>query len=168
MHHSNDFGLFGDLAVNILITEVAVLVQVDVLQHSALSLRNLLPRHEVGVVFEYRQDNLITDVDVVEAVTIGDEVEGLSGILREDDLSILVRVDEFSNLCPRALVDVRCLDTKLIGTPVRVGIAAAVVAADSSDDRIGLLRGGAVVEVNYRLAVHSLIQYRKVLNIFVT
>ena len=55
------------------------------LQHGALLGGELLPGHDVGVVLEMRDDDLVALVDVAAAPRLGDEVDALRRAAHEDD-----------------------------------------------------------------------------------
>ena len=57
------------------------------------------------------------------------------------------------DLCARFFVGVGRLLAQLVDAAMDVGVFGFVVADEAIDHRPGLLRGGAVVEVDQRLAV---------------
>ena len=56
-------------------------------QPRALLRAQLLPRHDVGVVLEPGDDDLVALLDVAAAPALGDEVDALGGAAHEDDLA---------------------------------------------------------------------------------
>ena len=48
----------------------------------------LLPGHDVGVVLQVRDDDLVARADVLAAPALGDEVDALGGAAHEDDLAL--------------------------------------------------------------------------------
>ena len=56
------------------------------LQHRARLRAKLLPGHDVGVMFEPGNDDLVVLADVLAAPALRDEVDGLGGPADEDDL----------------------------------------------------------------------------------
>ena len=85
---------------------------------------------------------------------LGHQVERLGGVLGEDDLATVGRVDEpgltLSRAPSRASV---AFDRQLVRTPVHVGVVGLVVVGHRIDDLVGLLRRVGRVEVDQRLAV---------------
>ena len=115
------------------------------------------------------QDDLIACLDVRQAVAVSDEVQRLRRVLREDDLLRQARVDEGARRGARVLVDVRRLDGERVRAPMRVRVAAAIVAADRLNDLVRLLRRRTVVEVDERLVVHLVREQGKILaNVFLS
>ena len=165
----DDLRLLRDLLLRFLDGKPTVLFEVHVLQDSALRLGNHLPRHEVRVMLGDGDDDLVTRLDIRETVAVGDEVQRLRRVLREDDLLRQARVDEGARRGARVLVDVRRLDGERVRAPMRVRVAAAVIAADRLNDLVRLLRRRAVVEVDERLIVHLVREQGKILaNVFLS
>ena len=164
--HANGGKLLRDLRLDVFIQEIAVFLQIDVLERRARRLGNELPRHEVAVMLRDRDDNLIAGFDIVQAVAVGDEVQRLRRILGEDDLLGAGRIDELRRARTRILIDLRRLDRERVGATVRIGVAAAVVAADSFDDLLRLLRRRAVVEISNLFPVHLHLEKREILQEF--
>ena len=57
-----------------------------------------VPRHDVGVVLHLRDDDDVAGGEVRTAPRLGDEVEGLGGVLGEHDLVGVAGVDEAGDL----------------------------------------------------------------------
>ena len=72
----------------------------------ALPLTMEIPRHEVGVVFHDREDDLVA---LAEVHTVGsrDQVDRLGGVLGEDDLVGMRRIEEAPHDPARLLVFLR-------------------------------------------------------------
>ncbi len=166
LRDGDELRLFRDLGLDVLVAEVAVFLQINVLQSRALGLCDMLPRHEVAVVLGNRDDDFVSLADIREAIAVGNEVQRLCRVLREDNFFRALRVDELRRDLARVLVDFRRLDGKRIGAAMRVCITAAIVAAKRSDDLLGLLRRRAVVEVDDGLAVHLRMEEREVFEKF--
>ena len=118
------------------------------------------------MVLGNRDDDFVSLADIREAVAVSDEVQRLGRVLREDDFFGTLGVDELRRDLARVLVDFRCFDGKRIGAAMRVRITAAIVAAERSDDLLGLLRRRAVVEIDDGLAVHLRMEEREVFEKF--
>src|SRR5690554_7948372 len=50
-----------------------------------------------------------------------------------------------------------------MGTPVHVAVVVPIIVDNGLDHRLGLLRGGGIVQIHQRLAMHLLMQDREVL-----
>ena len=162
LRHGDNLRLLRDFRLDVLLREVAVLLEVDVLERRARRLGDELPRHEVAVVLRDGDDDLVASLDIAEAIAVGDEVQRLRRILREDDLLRTSRIDELRRAHARVLVDLRCLDRERIGAAVRIGIAAAVVTADGLDDLLRFLRRRAVVEISDLFPIHLHLEKREI------
>ena len=73
-----------------------------------------------------------------------------------------LRADEPLHLAAGSLVGLGRLDAQTVHAPVDVRVAVSVVSGDRVDHRVGLLRGGGVVEVRERLAVDGTLQDREI------
>ena len=67
--------------------ELVVLADREVAQLDAALLGQHQPGHEVGVVLDLGEQDRLALGEEVAAVGVGDEVERLGGVLREDDLA---------------------------------------------------------------------------------
>ncbi len=137
--------------------DAAVLGDGVPLQLRARAAGQLLPRHEVGVVLELRDDDGVVGghpvpARAVVAEGVGHGVEALGGVLDEGDL-VPVGADERGDLLARVLVGVGGLLRELVG--------AAVDRCERVEDELLLrpphpqrtLRGGAGVQVDQGLLV---------------
>jgi hypothetical protein len=131
-------------------------------QLRALGGGELLPRHDVGVVLEVRDDDLVALAHVLPAPALGHEVDGLGGAAHEDHLFDFGRVDELANALPCAFVRIGRTRSKLMRRAMNVRVLVRVEVRDAIDDRLRLVRGGCVVEPHELLAVHALLQDREV------
>ena len=76
---------------------------------------------------------------------------------------MLARIDEASHLDARAFVFVGGALAQRMDAAMDVGVDVRVVALQRIDHRLRLLRGGGIVEIDQRLAVHRLAQDGKIL-----
>ena len=65
--------------------EVALPIHPDVLHPGTSTPGDLLPRHQVTVMFHLGQHHLVAFPQVLQPPGIGDEVQRFSGILGKDD-----------------------------------------------------------------------------------
>ena len=161
--HGDDLRLFRNLRFYVFFGQVAILFEIDVFQHGAFGLGDHLPGHEVAVVFGDGKDDFVTRLHEGEAVAVRHEVQGFRGVFREDDFVRLRRMDKVLDLGARVFIDIRGLDAELVGPAVRVGVTAAIVAADGPDDAFRFLGRGAVVQVDERFVVHRPLQEREIM-----
>ena len=62
-------------------------------ERSTGALREHLPRNEVAVVLHHGEDDFIAFTDIRASPTIGDEINRLRSVPREDNLACARRVD---------------------------------------------------------------------------
>ncbi len=129
----------------------------------ALLLTEHLPGHDVRVVLQRRNHDLVTRPHRPPAVGLGHEVDPFGGATHEDDLARLRRIQE--PLDPRAGSFVRLGGalTQPVHAPVHVGVVRRVVAREGIDHGLRLLGGRGVVQVDERFAVHLLVEDGEIL-----
>jgi hypothetical protein len=66
----------------------------------------LMPRHDVGVVFHVGQHHHITGAQMGATPPVGDQIHGLGRVAGEDDFFGTWRIDEAGDLGSRALISV--------------------------------------------------------------
>ena len=141
---------------------LAVVIDRHDAQLRALGERKLLPRHDVGVMLEMRDDDLVARTHVLQAERVRHEVDGLGGAAHEHDLLRRRRIDEARHLVAGSLVGIRRTGSQLVRRTVDVGVFVLIEVRQAIDDRFRLLRRGRVVEPDQRPAVHGLRQDRKI------
>ena len=107
-------------------------------------------------------DDAVARVDVGHRPRERHEVDGLGRVADEDDVLDGRRVDERRHLAARLLVGVGRFHAEGVDSPVDVRVVALVVVHERLNHRARLLRGGGVVEVDQRLAVHLSLQDGKI------
>ncbi len=122
-------------------------------QPAPFSARELLPRHDVGVVLELRDDDLVARADVAAAPALGDEVDALGRAAHEDDLSGDGALRNAAHLVARAFVGVGRARRQRVGGAVDVRVLVLVEVREAIDHALRLLRGRGVVEPDERAAV---------------
>ena len=127
-------------------------------QFGALLGRELLPGHDVGVMLEVRDDDLVVLVDVASTPGLGNEVDALGGPAHEDDALGRRRIDERAHLRPRALVGVGRARGERVRGAMDVGIFALVEEREAVDHALRLLRRRGVVEPHERAPVDALVE----------
>jgi arginase family enzyme len=92
-----------ELLVEMVEREFATLVHLEVAQLCAALAAQHLPRHDVRVVLHLGGEHGVAWADVRASPRIGDEVDRLGHVLREDRRPRLP-ADELRHLCARAVV----------------------------------------------------------------
>ena len=125
-------------------------------QHCAGGITHHLPRHDVGMMLHFRNDNFIAGLEFAAAITKRNQVDCFRGATHENDFFILARVDELANLASCAFIGIGRALAQIVHTAMDVRIEMRVIVALGVDHRPGFLRGGGVVEIDQRLAVDQL------------
>ena len=131
-------------------------------QAGARLLAEPVPGHDVRVVLEPGDDDLVALADVLPAPGLGHEVDGLGAAADVDDLVLGGRVQERLHLLAGVFVGVGGARRQLVGGAVDVRVLVLVEVAEAVDHRLRLLRGGRVVEPDEAAAVDPLLQDREV------
>ena len=84
---------------------------------------------------------------------IGDQIDRLGGVAREDDLLVPLGVEEGADLLARALVGLGRRVGEIMQAAVDVGVFGRVGVLQAVEHGLRLLRRGGVVEIDERLAV---------------
>ncbi len=142
--------------------ELAVIVDRDDLEHGTSLLAHHLPRHDVGMVFHGRQNDLVARLQPRPREALRHEVDGLGRAAREDDLFGMARIEQMLDLDPRILERLGRLLRQGVHAAMDVRVEVPVVVGFGRDHHLRFLRGGSVVEIDQLLAVHALLQDRKI------
>ena len=133
------------------------------LEPGAAFLAQELPGHDVRMVFQVGDENLVAGLDKLSAKASGNQIDAFGGAAHKDDLTHVAGSKEAANLLARSLIVARGLFAEHVDAAMDVGVAEFVVIADSVDHDLGLLRRRGIVEINERFAVHKCLEYRKIL-----
>ena len=125
--------------------------------HGARALGHHLPGHDVGVMLEFGQHDLVAALQR-RGEDVGHQVYALGAAADEDDLVRRVGPQEVGHRAPGLLVGVAGPGREGVGGTVDVGVVVRVEVGQGVDHRLWLLRGGRVVEPDERLAVDPLLE----------
>ena len=142
--------------------ELALVVERDQLEAGARPVGDVLPRNEVRVVLELGDDDEVAGPEVHEPPGVGDEVQPLGRVPREDDLLRRGRVDEARHGLARALVGGGCPLGELVDAAVHVRVGRLVELPQRVEHLPRLLRRRSRVEVGERLPVDLLLEDREI------
>ena len=115
-----------------------------------------LPRHDVGVVLHGGDEHFVACADVDAAVGLRDEVDGLGCAADEDNFARVGCVDELLDRFSRSIVRLGCAHAERVHAAMNVGVQVIVIIRDGVENDLWLLRSGAVVKIDQRLAVDAL------------
>jgi hypothetical protein len=122
------------------------------LQHAALALAVEVPGHDVGMVLHDREHDLVA-LPEVRAEGARDQVDRVRQVAGEDDLLHRRRIEEAAHGLARVLEAGGGGVGEEVQAAMHVGVFHLVGVVDGVENRARLLRGGAVVEIDERLAV---------------
>src|SRR5712691_1551575 len=101
------------------------------------------------MMLHHRADDLVSWLELpLQAVPVGDDVEGLRGGLGEDDLVRGLCSDESRDLFTRPFVLAGRFLSEFVDRPMDVRVVARVEIRRRLNDLLWLLRGRGAVEVN--------------------
>ena len=86
----------------------------------------LLPGHDVGVVLEPGDDDLVVFLNIAASPALGDQVDAFGRAAHEDDFARGGGIQEAARLFPRAFVGVGGPGRKIVGGAMNVGIFVRV------------------------------------------
>ena len=152
-----------DKTVEVGEVELAVVGEGQVSQLDAALFTEDEPRNQVGVVLHLREQDGVPLPEVGTAPGVGDEVDGLGGVLGEDDLARRRGIEESAHRFARALEAGRGLLGDLVDGPVDVGVARLHEVVHGLDDGPRLLRAVGRVEVDESVVVGDPVEDREVL-----
>ena len=133
--------------------QFAAIVDGHDLQLRALLLAEHLPRHDVRVVLEVRDDDLVAGADELAAVAVHHEIDALGAARREDDLALFLRVQEALHAAACAFIGVGRDCGQRVDAAMDVRVLVRLVAHEAVDDLLRHLARRGVVEEGQRLAV---------------
>ena len=143
--------------------QITVLQQRDHLDHGTGTLGDHLPGHDVGVVFQRAEDDLVTDFQVAQAPAIRHQVDRFGGAAGPDDLAAVCCVKILGHLLSCLFEAQGGFGTQVMRGTVNVGVGGLVVLCYRINHRVRFLCGGGVVQIGQRLAADLLRQNRKLI-----
>ena len=123
---ATQLGLGGQVAVEVVQVQPAVIGDQDVAQLRADLPGQLLPRNDVGVVLELGGDHHVARTQVRPAPRVGDQVDGLGRVAHEHDLALARGVEEPGDLAPGRLEALGRVLAQLVDAAVDVGVVVRV------------------------------------------
>ena len=131
-------------------------------QHRARLRAELLPGHDVGVMLEPGDDDLVAlpmfwRPQLCATRLMASVAPRTNTISSEDDAS-----KKAAHLLARGLIGVGRARGEFMRAAMHVRVFVAVEVREPVDDGLRLLRGGGVVEPDQRVAVDLLVEDRKV------
>jgi hypothetical protein len=113
------------------------------------------------VVLHAGDQNLVALPNVGITPGAGDQIDAFRRVSGEDDFAHRRRVHERAHFLPRAFIRCRRALAQFVDPAMDVRVVMFVVRTQRVDHRLRFLRGGGIVQIHQRLAVHLLVQGRK-------
>ena len=156
----HDAGALAEQLVEGVGVDAAVLAQRRHLKRGAGALAHLLPGHDIGVVLQRGDQNLVAGLQPFAAQALRHQVDAFGGALGEDHF-LAGGVDERRQVRAGRLEAGRGVVAEIVRRPVHVAVHGAVVLTHRVDHHLRFLGGGGVIQVHQRLAVDLLVQHRE-------
>ena len=131
-------------------------------QQCALLFTEHLPGDDVRVMFHRRDNDLVAGADELTTIAVHYEVDALGGAAHKDAFFCIARVQETLHLLARSLISRRGFLTEVVYAPMNVRVLLFDILAAAIDHDLRHLRRRAIVQIDERLTVDSLMQYGKV------
>ena len=152
--HGDDSRARRNHALEFLDDQLAVVVHRNPLQHRTGAFAVKVPRDDVGMMLQQRDDDLVPFADELQPEAGGHQIEGFRGVAREDDLVHRAGVEKAADGLPRRLEAVGGQVRQKMQAPVDIGIFLGIGTRHRIDHHLRLLGRGAIVQIDQRLAVH--------------
>ena len=162
MHHADEFRALVKQLLVFVDQKLAGIVDRHDADSCAFLFRQHLPRHDVRMVLERRQDDFVARADELAAIAVHHEVDRIGRAAGEDHFAIFARVDEALQLAARFLVFGGRGFGQIVHTAIDVGMLRGLVAHQTVDHRLRHLAGCRVVEIDQRLAADLELEDRKI------
>src|SRR6476661_536823 len=85
-----------------------------------------MPWHDIGMMLHDRENDLVASLDALASKRIGDQVDRLGGITREDDFFFAAGIEERSYGFPRRLVSLRGFVGQIMQTAMHIGVLLGI------------------------------------------
>ena len=123
--------------------------------------RDHLPGHDVRVMLQRGQDDLVAGIEELPAVTLRHQIDAVGGAAGENALTRFGGIDEGLHLVPCLFIFSRRGFRQVMHRAVNIGVLRAAVFHPALDDRLRHLTGGCIIQENQWLAIDLQAQDRK-------
>ena len=161
--HGDELGSPVQQLFKLVELHLAAVIDGNDTQHRLLLLAKHLPGHDVRVMLQGRNDDLISSADVRSSIGLRYQVNPFRRAADEDDLPRISRVQKPLHLAPRRFIRLGGPFTQLMHAPVDIGVVHQVEMRERLNDAFRLLARRRVVKIDERLAMHLLRENRKLL-----
>ena len=162
MGDADDFGARREELFVVGHTKIAHFIDRNDAQASALAFCHELPRHDVGMMLDGGDDNLVALVYKGLAKRACHEVDGFGRAAGEDNLFAASRIEEAAHRVAGLLVELGGLLRQVVHATVHIGIDVQILVAHGIEHTQRLLRGCRIVEIDQRPAIDLAREYREV------
>ena len=163
MGNRNELGPLVEQPAKLIEHQLAIVIDRNDSETRAHLLAEHLPGHDVGMVLHGGHDNFIARAEKLPPIALRHEIDRLGGAANENNLLQPAGVDEAPEFFPRLFVERGRQLAQIMHATVNIGVLLGVITVQRVDDRMGFLAGGAVIEIDQRLAVNLTGEQRKIL-----
>src|SRR5581483_4561998 len=121
-----------------------------------------LPGNDVRVMLNRGDEDLITPAEILPAPGLRDEVDAFRRPPREDDFLLALRVQEALDRRARAFIGGSGDLAEVVHAAMHIRVLFAVVARQTIDHLLRLLRRSGVVEIDELAAADAALKNRKI------
>ena len=161
--HSNQLRAGREELQKLIEQQLAPTVDRRDFQGAAGLLAHHLPGHDVGVMLQAGDEDLIPWLEARARIGLRDQVYPFGGAPNENDLASRACVDEAPDALPRSLVSLGCGLAESVHTPVNVRVRVGLVVFNRSQYAQRSLRRGGAIKIDERPAIDGALQDREVL-----
>ena len=158
----DDPGPLGEEVVEVVEDPAALIVDLEIPDPGAGPVCQELPRDQVGVMLQDRQQDLVPLADVVHPPGCGDEVDPVGRSPGPHQLRGIPTPDPGGDLPPGRLEGVGRPSAQLVDAPMDIGVVPLVVGRHGVEHGPGLLGGRGIVQVDQGMTVDLLIESREI------
>ena len=112
----------------------------------AQALAQHLPWHDVRVMLDIADHDLVTGLETGRPPAVGDQIDRLGGAAQKHDFALVGRVQKRTRFLARLLEPVGRAGAQAVDAAMHIGVVGAVELGDAVDDGARLLCAGAGIE----------------------
>ena len=157
MVYRNNFCLFVQPRIQNIDLKNSVFIHWDDFQFCAGSLAQHLPRNDVGMMFQIRNNDLVILLDLIRQ-SISHQINAFGCSFGKNNFVIVFCINEPLNLLSGKFHFFGCNLTQSVDATVNVRVDGFVIFFPGFNDRQWFLRSCCIVQINQRFSVHLLIQ----------
>jgi len=162
MSNRDQFGASAEQGGKLVENQFSTVVDRSDTQDCARLLGEKLPWHDIGVVFDGRDDNLVARSDMFATVALRNEVDRFRGATKKDNFLCVGGTNKVAHFFSGTFKSTRRAFRQLVGSAMDIGVVTTVEMRSGVDDGLWFLRGCGVIQEDKRLTIGFLMQSRKI------